>query len=128
MPMYRKKPVEVELTQWFPGVQHPGVFGEGDSNYPPYVITIHGQRCYLTAGDWIAPEPKPCRYYPIKPEVFDATYEPVSPPTRARETAKLAWYEAWAAYYYHSQCNDDAAIDAILAAFAHPAQAGEDAR
>lgn len=75
MTLYRKKPVEVEATQWFPGVEHSGVFGEGDPNYPPYVITVHEQRAYLTAGDWILPEPKPCRFYPCKPDIFAATYD-----------------------------------------------------
>lgn len=78
MSKYRKRPVEVEAIQWHPGVQHPGVFGEGDPCYPPYVITIHEQRAYLSDGDWILPEPKPCRFYPCKPDVFDATYEPVA--------------------------------------------------
>ncbi len=28
-------------------------------------------------GDWILPEPKADRYYPCKPDIFAATYEPI---------------------------------------------------
>lgn len=78
MSQYRKKPVVIEAVQWHPGVRHPGVFGEGDPCYPPYVITIHEQRAYLSDGDWILPEPKPGHFYPCKPDIFAATYEPVA--------------------------------------------------
>jgi len=84
MAKYRKKPAVVEAIQfWYDGNPIPGVF------YPPttedgkiymgdaYVITIHGQRAYLENGDWVITEPDGEHHYPCKPDIFDATYEPV---------------------------------------------------
>jgi hypothetical protein len=87
---YRKKPVVVEATQWSPGVKHPGVFFTEPMESPsriagevamlleprPYVVTVHEQRAYLSPGDWIIEEPRGGRYYPCKPDIFNATYEP----------------------------------------------------
>ncbi|MBR1150118.1 hypothetical protein [Bradyrhizobium sp. JYMT SZCCT0428] len=93
MPKYRKKPVVIDATQWFPGVSHAGVQEDRDkllaqfftptqgsamADLPAYyVTTIHEQRAYLVPGDWILPEPKEGRFYPCKPDIFAATYEPV---------------------------------------------------
>lgn len=101
MPQFRKKPVVIEATQWFPGVEHPGVrltvpevtlYGRGDDgsdlkHQPPHrahVITIHEQMAFLDPGDWILPEPKADRFYPCKPDIFAATYEPVPKPSSDR--------------------------------------------
>jgi len=88
---YRKKPVEVE--QWFPGKDVPGVFlhqppdaiiggrGHGEQRFPqepyPAVITAHGQVTPVVAGDWIIAEPDGRGHYPVKPDIFEATYEVV---------------------------------------------------
>jgi hypothetical protein len=83
MARFRKKPVVIEAEQWFPdGQVKKGVHWERkllDSGEVliPYVITAHEQRAYLTPGDWIIPEPTEGRYYPCKPDIFAATYEPV---------------------------------------------------
>lgn len=43
-----------------------------------HVHTIHaGQIVDLEDGDWVMPEPDGEHYYPIKNEIFEATYEPV---------------------------------------------------
>jgi len=93
MAKYRKKPVVIEAVQWFPGVEHPGVhlslprvtlYGRGDDGsdltYQPkdraHVVTAHEQVVFLEPGDWIIPEPMDNRYYPCKPDIFAATYEP----------------------------------------------------
>jgi hypothetical protein len=92
MAKFRKKPVEVEAVQWHPGVKHPGVQEDPSQlltdYYSPapgsamrdlpayYVTTIHGQRAYLVPGDWILPEPKEGHFYPCKPDIFAATYDP----------------------------------------------------
>jgi hypothetical protein len=92
MAKFRKKPVEVEAVQWHPGVKHPGVQedpsqlltdyyspapGSAGRDLPAYyVTTIHGQRAYLVPGDWILPEPKEGHFYPCKPDIFAATYDP----------------------------------------------------
>jgi hypothetical protein len=90
MPKFRKKPVEVEAVQWFPGVEHPGVHhdmgyasiggrGHGMQTFKqddrPHVITVHEQKAFLEPGDWILPEPKDGRFYPCKPDIFAATYD-----------------------------------------------------
>jgi len=81
MATFRKKPVVIEAVQWFPETLHPGVWCdlEGPDADRPYVITIHNQRAYLAPGDWIIPEPKEGLYYPCKPDIFENTYERVSP-------------------------------------------------
>lgn len=51
------------------------------SNNKPHVHTIHeGQIVNLEHGDWIMPEPDGVHYYPIKPNIFAATYELVDAP------------------------------------------------
>ena len=43
-----------------------------------HVHTMHNnQAVILEPGDWIIPEPDGIHYYPVKPAVFEATYEPV---------------------------------------------------
>ena len=73
MAQYRKKPVVIEAVQWFPGVKHDGVYCK-DGGF--YVVTIHDQNAWLAPGDWILPEPKEGHFYPCKPDIFAATYEP----------------------------------------------------
>lgn len=77
--LYRKKPIVIKAAQ-FDG-QHandpPGVWRR-EEDWSPYVVTIHGQRCYVSPGDWIIPEPDGVHYYPVKPDIFAATYEPVA--------------------------------------------------
>lgn len=92
MPRFRKRPVEVEAVQWFPGKLVPGVHGEGGSlgsevvvDYPersysfawPGVVTIHQQIAYLDPGDWVITELDGIHHYPCKPDVFEKTYEPI---------------------------------------------------
>ena len=85
MAQFRKKPVVIEAQQWFPdGTATKGVRWERQSNddgeyLVPYVITAHEQRAYLAPGDWIIPEPTEGRFYPCKPDIFAATYDPVEP-------------------------------------------------
>ena len=76
MPKFRKIPVEIEAVQ-FDGVNDPIGVWRRDEDLTPYVVTIHGQRCYIQAGDWIVPEPDGVHFYPVKPDIFTATYEPV---------------------------------------------------
>lgn len=78
---FRKKPVIVDAEQWFaekhttvPGVNQP-LRGDAERRY--YVVTAHGQQAFLEDGDWIIAEPDGRGYYPCKPDIFEATYEPV---------------------------------------------------
>jgi hypothetical protein len=86
MPKFRKRPVVVDAEQFggFYATPYPrGVEFEDNSNDPSkeryrfYVVTAHGQRAYLEAGDWVIAEPDNRGFYPCKDEIFKATYEPV---------------------------------------------------
>lgn len=79
MAKFRKRPVVVEAEQfhqsgnpedWSPGIKWEAVAG------CYYVVTAHGQHAYLADGDWIIAEPDGRGYYPCKPDIFAATYEP----------------------------------------------------
>lgn len=77
MPRFRKRPVIVTAWQYV-GVEslgQPGVFVDEEDRH--YVVTIHGQRAYLAIGDWVIAEPDGLHFYPCKPAIFAATYEPV---------------------------------------------------
>jgi hypothetical protein len=99
---FRKKPIEIEAVQlcwanWnevclFLG-QHIGK--DNEARYisvdevsdtcgeigPEYialdVTTTHGDIAVVRHGDWIIPDSKPGTFYPCKPDVFAATYEPI---------------------------------------------------
>ena len=87
---FRKKPVVVEAVQFFEallvwprGVQRAALQHNlpRDANYwpagAPVVVTIHGQMTRVRDGDWIITEPDGKHFYPCKPAIFEATYEPV---------------------------------------------------
>jgi hypothetical protein len=73
---FRKKPVVIKAIQFIGKItqDHPGVYWDDGR---AYVVTIHGQRCYIEPGDWIIPEPDGVHFYPCKPDIFEATYERV---------------------------------------------------
>lgn len=89
---FRKRPVIVEATQWFPGLEVPGVFSyqppdlivggtkqeEQRFKQEPYyaVRTAHGEITRIAPGDWIIAEPDGRGHYPCKPDIFAATYFP----------------------------------------------------
>ena len=86
---FRKKSVVIEAEQYVEyGKLVKGMcnsiscFTAG--NNKPHVHTIHGgQIVNLEIGDWIIPEPDGKHFYPVKPDIFKATYEPVLPNTGA---------------------------------------------
>lgn len=86
MARFRKKPVEVEAVQWFPGKEVPGVvrrtkivprFDEFDEPYQEYfcIDTLEGELT-VRSGDWIITGVAGERY-PCKPDIFALTYEAV---------------------------------------------------
>lgn len=89
MPKFRKKPVVVEAEQWSPGKHVPGVTevvwmpDGGTADGKPlscgygHVVTIHGEPAKVVSGDWVITEPDGVHHYPCKPDIFEATYEPV---------------------------------------------------
>lgn len=80
MPKFRKKPVIIEAEQFFARAKVPPFQDKMACYFGPdgwYVVTIHGQETRIVDGDWIIPEPDGEHFYPCKPDIFDATYEPV---------------------------------------------------
>lgn len=89
---YRKRPVVVDAEQWFPGNDVRGVNlyqppdaliggrGQGEQRFRqdayPAVLTAHGQVTRVAPGDRIIAEPDGRGYYPCKPDIFAATYDP----------------------------------------------------
>jgi hypothetical protein len=82
MAKFRKKPVVIEAEQFHDdsGNRAPLPFADrGACNFDGgewYVVTAHGQRTRIVDGDWIIPEPDGRGFYPCKPDIFAATYEP----------------------------------------------------
>lgn len=81
---FRKKPVVIEATQWFKMGDHHAVW-MGQLSDRPRVDTLEGPM-FVTPGDWIITGVKG-EHYPCKPDIFEATYEPVNEST--------AHYEAY---------------------------------
>lgn len=46
----------------------------------PFVVTAHKQRVYVEPGDMIVPEPDGSGHYPVKPDIFHASHDPVDAP------------------------------------------------
>lgn len=74
MTQYRSRPTVVEATQSNKPGDHPAVVPDGDYNH--VVIGKQGP-VSVDPGDWIIQEPDGRGYYPCKPEVFAAKYEPI---------------------------------------------------
>jgi hypothetical protein len=90
MAKFRKKPIVIEAEQFTVGPDRvprrlPGMtlWDDDPSGLRPrdmswgYVVTIHGQRAHVQHGDWIIPEPDGIHFYPVKPDIFVATYEAI---------------------------------------------------
>ena len=86
---YRKKPIEVEAVQYlreenimqaqdFFGKENGKILLYDDETNDYFIHTLEGDM-HLTKGDWIIRGVKG-EYYPIKSDIFEATYEPVTPP------------------------------------------------
>lgn len=87
MPKFRKRPIVIEAVQFtgrnldevahFIGsAMHFHRCRDGGADAVD-LTTIHGETAYARPGDWIIPEPEHGRFYPVKPDIFAATYEPV---------------------------------------------------
>jgi hypothetical protein len=81
---FRKKPVVVQAAQYLKNSKAlpKGVCLEPhlDGDWViPHVHTIHqNQAVVLEDGDWILPEPDGVHFYPVRPDIFTATYEPTT--------------------------------------------------
>lgn len=76
MARFRKKPGEIEATQWFKHGDHPAVRSDPSLRRDQgWVTTLEGVHV-VTPGDWIITGVKG-EHYPCKPDIFEATYEAV---------------------------------------------------
>jgi hypothetical protein len=83
---FRKKPVVIEAIQFtgsnhrhvlsfiYPDMSEVGQSGAETMKLPVVVGTLEGDMT-AAAGDWIIKGVKG-EFYPCKPDIFDATYEP----------------------------------------------------
>lgn len=80
---YRRKPTVIEAEQYTKfGVLVKGMCNSRscylNGNTSPHVHTIHNNHFVnLEIGDYIIPEPDGIHFYPVKPDIFEMTYEPV---------------------------------------------------
>lgn len=82
MPKFRKKPVVIDAFRWEPGVCFPAPEFDGLHELARIVGaghlmigTLEGP-IYATPGDYII-RGVAGEFYPCKPDIFAATYEPV---------------------------------------------------
>jgi len=82
---YRKKPVVIEAVQWMGnnGIEMskfcPSALAIAVNQSPLFIRTLEGEM-RADVGDWIIRGVKG-EFYPCKPDIFAATYEPVDPDT-----------------------------------------------
>ncbi|MFK0124913.1 hypothetical protein ACIQSP_16550 [Streptomyces nigra] len=98
MPKFRKKPVEIEAIQFtgdnvdeiWDAFGAAGIYGPTEKN-PDHLIltTVHGDEAPARPGDWVIPDGKPGTFYPCKPDIFAATYEPVNEETCGPECSEM---------------------------------------
>ena len=86
MPKFRKKPVVIEAFQWLPNNEYAAGraagwmeaggcdFAVGGAHYAVTIRTLEGDMD-AQDGDWIIKGVKG-EFYPCKPDIFEATYEP----------------------------------------------------
>jgi hypothetical protein len=86
---FRKKPVEIEAFMFAGGSEEPG-WPIGWIPTDRYFISEDGESCHIstlegtitaTKGDWIIRGIKG-EFYPCKPDIFAATYDPVDDSTK----------------------------------------------
>lgn len=124
MPRFRKKPVEVEAMLWDGSYESQGkivtwadgkVSGWFDGEYFLAIVTLEGEM-RANIGDWII-KGVAGEFYPCKPEIFEATYEPVERPLeeiQAEMVEKaLRWQFAYAGLDPNDPDNKQAFLDAL---------------
>ena len=79
MPYFRKKPVVIEAVQFLKYGDHPAVEIDPRSptRYAIHTLENTEIKHEVTLGDWIITGVKG-EVYPCKPDIFEATYEPVA--------------------------------------------------
>lgn len=86
MKKYRKRPVIVEAEQWLRLTDMPGIVvgckKSGPCRHCGKSLELHGWIETLEGGHVVCPGDYVIRgisgeFYPVKPQIFDQTYEPV---------------------------------------------------
>jgi hypothetical protein len=85
---YKKRPIPVTAKQWFKDGDHPKVIGlcklhmvAGPDEVPVrYVIQTAEGSMAVTPGCWIVGPGHSGEYWPVRDDIFRATYEPCDPP------------------------------------------------
>ena len=80
MAKYRKKPLEVDAEQFFPDGKSPLPFSEHGAccfDGKRWYVKTAGAKAQIFPGDWIIAEFDNQGFYPCRPDIFEATYEPV---------------------------------------------------
>ena len=140
--LYRKKPVVIEAWQavedaeFPPGAKIHRLLSPTGSAPPQWQVfdELHQTWVNFDLGDWIIKGVKG-EFYPCKPDVFAATYEPVDtllqqPPAvsveQAKDKLRQAFRREWSATFppaMKRKAEDDAMVDlitAVEAATRHP--------
>ena len=78
MPKFIKKPIPIEAVQWHKMGDHPAVVEEPKSPTGYAIKTLENTETgqHVSPGDWIITGVRG-ENYPIKPEIFEETYERV---------------------------------------------------
>lgn len=78
MPKFRKKPVVIDAVQFQRDGDHPAVHKDDRSptGYAIYTLENTVIAYEVTPGDWIITGVQG-EHYPVKPDIFEETYEPV---------------------------------------------------
>lgn len=84
---FRKKPVVVEAVQWFKHGDHPAIVALATASpHCGWIYTLEGGHV-VSPGDWIITEVNG-EHYPCKPDIFEATYEPIEADTVQCDTVQ----------------------------------------
>lgn len=84
MAKYRKRPVVIDAWQWHgepvlgydTTIREGGTLTDADGVHPYLVVQTPEGAMFARVGDWII-RGIAGEYYPCKPDIFAATYEPV---------------------------------------------------
>jgi hypothetical protein len=87
---FRKKPLEIEAEHFTEKTKDrvlnwiSGNCALGFEDGVPILkfMTVHGDIAIARIGDWIVKDARPGTYYPVKPDVFERTYDAVKGTTR----------------------------------------------
>lgn len=131
---FRKKPVVIDAVQFRPGenddemVAHlEGCTGWNMTDDGIVIPTLEGDHL-AKPGDWII-KGVAGEFYPCKPEIFDATYEPVESRVKTLEltAAEARACENAVSFAGYDYFGDPAFVNALMAKLTEARRRGSDA-